>query len=96
VDSVRDWGHAKDFARAYWLIMSGESQTSPDTYVVSTGQSASVKDFVTYCYEKAGFTKLKWAADGLYSSDRLVVRINQQSMTRVKEVPYLRGDSTMI
>ena len=78
------------------MIMSENSQTSPDTYVVSTGQSASVRDFVTYCYKRAGFIKMQWATDGLYSSGRLVVKINRKSMTRVKEVPYLKGDSAMI
>jgi GDPmannose 4,6-dehydratase len=65
VDAVRDWGHAKDFVKAYHLIMTkGKPGTA---YVVATGESASVREFVQFCYAANGFKNLKWLADGLYS-----------------------------
>ena len=47
VDAVRDWGHAKDYCRAYYLMMQ---RANHDFYVVSTGYSASVREFCTLCF----------------------------------------------
>ena len=63
---MRDWGHALDFVKAYYLIMKPK-EVKTDCYVVSTGVSASVRDFCTFCYLKAGFVDLEWRKDGLYS-----------------------------
>ena len=49
VDAIRDWGHALDFVRAYYLIMRPK-EIKTDSYVVSTGVSASVREFCTFCY----------------------------------------------
>jgi len=49
LDATRDWGHAKDYVEAMWLILQ---QESPDDYVCSTGISKSVKDLVLYVFKK--------------------------------------------
>jgi GDPmannose 4,6-dehydratase len=48
VNAIRDWGHAKDFVKAYWMMMQPKDASS--VFVVSTGQPASVRDFCHYCY----------------------------------------------
>ena len=49
LSSTRDWGHAKDYVEAMWLIMQ---QYNPNNYVCATGQSHSVLDLVTYVFDK--------------------------------------------
>ena len=49
VDAVRDWGHALDFVKAYYMIMK-QNIAKTDAYVVSTGVSASVREFCEFCY----------------------------------------------
>jgi len=49
----RDWGHAKDYVRAMWLTLQ---QDEPDEYVVATGITHSVKDFVDMCFAEVGKT----------------------------------------
>ena len=85
VDAVRDWGHARDYCAAYYKMMQlGKSSC----YVVSTGQSASVRDFCTYCFHLAGYSQLKWTDAGLFSGQRQIVRINK-SLFRDAEIPFL-------
>src|SRR3569623_566224 len=50
LDALRDWGHAKDYARMQWMMLQ---QEEPDDYVIATGVQHSVRDFV------------RWAAEGL-------------------------------
>lgn len=49
MEATRDWGHAKDYVEAMWLILQ---QETPDDYVCSTGISHSVKDLVNYVFKK--------------------------------------------
>lgn len=51
LDATRDWGHAKDYVKAMWLMLQSNN---PDDYVCSTGVSHSVKDLVVYTFEKLG------------------------------------------
>ena len=53
LNAKRDWGHAKDFVEAMWLIMQ---QKNPDDYVISTGKQYSVKQFVNYTCRKLGMS----------------------------------------
>lgn len=46
LNAQRDWGHAKDYVNAMWLMLQ---QDNPDDYVIATGKMASVKDFITMC-----------------------------------------------
>ncbi len=51
LDACRDWGHAKDFVRAMWLILN---QSKPDDYVVATGEMRSVRDLCRVAFEHVG------------------------------------------
>ncbi len=54
LDAVRDWGYAKEFVEAMWLMVQ---QDQPDDYVVATGKAATVKDFVAAAFSEAN---LEW------------------------------------
>ena len=49
LDSKRDWGHAEDYVEAMWLMLQ---QDKPDDYVISTGKTYSIKDFIQKCLNK--------------------------------------------
>jgi GDPmannose 4,6-dehydratase len=61
LNSKRDWGHAKDYVEAQWLIMQ---QRKPDDYVIATGKQYSVKNFINYTSQKLKM-KIKWAGKGI-------------------------------
>ena len=50
-DAKRDWGYAGDYVKAMWMMLQ---QDAPDDYVIATGESHSVEDFLTLAFEKAG------------------------------------------
>ena len=53
LDASRDWGHAKDYVKAMWLMLQ---QDKPDDYVISTGVTTKVRDFVVKAFKVAGIT----------------------------------------
>jgi len=61
LDAVRDWGHAKDFVQAQWLILQ---QDRPDDYVIATGEQHSVREFCERAFLEAGI-KLAWKGQGI-------------------------------
>jgi GDPmannose 4,6-dehydratase len=63
VDARRDWGHAKDYVEAQWLILQ---QKKPDDYVIATGKNYSVKDFINMC-AKVLSMKISWKGKGIKS-----------------------------
>jgi len=60
LDAKRDWGHAKDFVRAMWLILQ---QKKPEDYVVATGESHSVREFVELALREIG-AEVQWKGKG--------------------------------
>ncbi|RPI74711.1 MAG: GDP-mannose 4,6-dehydratase [Desulfobacteraceae bacterium] len=60
LDAKRDWGHAKDFVRAMWLMMQ---QKVPDDFVIATGQCHSVKEFVEAAFQEIGI-RIVWSGTG--------------------------------
>jgi GDPmannose 4,6-dehydratase len=50
LDAVRDWGYAKEFVEAMWLMLQ---QKNPDDYVIATGKAATVRDFVEVAFKEA-------------------------------------------
>jgi GDPmannose 4,6-dehydratase len=78
LDARRDWGHARDYVRAMWLMVQ---QDKPDDYVVATGRTTSVRDMCRIAFEHVG---LEW-------SDH--VR-SDSAFLRPAEVDLLLGDST--
>jgi GDPmannose 4,6-dehydratase len=80
LSSTRDWGHAKDYVEAMWLIMQ---QYNPNNYVCATGQSHSVLDLVTYVFDKLDLDIEKH----LETSTKYY---------RPEELDDLKGDSTKL
>ena len=95
LSAKRDWGHARDYAEAMWLMMQ---QDEPDDYVIATGVEYSVKEFVEACdkYFKFG---IEWHKEGMnevgYSRRlaRNIITVNEKYF-RPAEVERLLGDAT--
>ena len=95
IDSKRDWGHSKDYVNGMWLMLQ---QDKPDDYVLATGTTTSVREFIEKCFLKVG-VELEWDGEGLdetganrYTGD-IVVRIDEKYF-RPCEVDLLLGDAT--
>jgi GDPmannose 4,6-dehydratase len=80
LDAKRDWGHARDYVKAMWLMLQ---QDKADDYVVATGRAASVREFC----------KLAFDYVGLNMDDHVVV---DQRYMRPAEVDFLQGNSAKI
>lgn len=61
LDSKRDWGHARDYVEAQWLILQ---QDQPDDYVIATGEQYSVREFVDAAFHEVGI-KIRWDGKGI-------------------------------
>ena len=80
MDATRDWGHAKDYVEAMWLILQ---QDEPDDFICSTGISHSVKDLVEYVFNKLELNVEKY------------VKINDKYF-RPEELKDLKGDNSKL
>lgn len=94
IDSKRDWGHAKDFVEAQWLILQ---QDQPDDYVIATGKQYSVKEFVDAAFHEVGIN-IRWNGKGIDEkgyddSGKVLVEIDPRYF-RPTEVETLLGDPT--
>ena len=95
LNALRDWGHAKDYVEAMWLMLQ---QEDPDDYVIATGRQYSVKDFVEEAAPYFGF-KIEWRGEGIdefgycLNTNRTVIRVNEKYF-RPAEVETLLGDAT--
>ena len=89
----RDWGFAGDYVEAMWLMLQ---QEKPDTYVVSTGETHPIRDFVTLAGKYAGFD-IEWQGKGVdeigidKKTGKTVVKVNPKFF-RPAEVELLIGD----
>ena len=78
LDSLRDWGYAKDYVECMWLILQAEK---PDDYVIATGEQHTVRDFTEKAFLENGI-KLRWEGTGLeekgYDAEtgRMIVCVN--------------------
>jgi GDPmannose 4,6-dehydratase len=94
LDSVRDWGHAKDYVEGMWRIMQ---YSEPSDWVLATGQAVSVRDFVEMTFAQLGL-RLTWEGQGLdevgYDQSGTLRIVIDPKYFRPTEVPYLLGDAT--
>jgi len=81
LDAKRDWGYAPDYVEAMWLMLQ---QTTPDDYVISTGETWSIRDFLSRAFNVVGITD--WEK---------YIKQDPRFM-RPAEVDVLRGDSTKV
>ena len=95
LNAKRDWGHAKDFVEAMWLMLQ---QDEPDDYVIATGTQYSVREFVEATAPYFGFN-IVWEGEGLdergidKKSGRTIIKVNPRYF-RPAEVESLLGDPT--
>ena len=95
LDSRRDWGHARDYVRAQWLMLQ---QDSAEDFVIATGMQYSVRDFVVAAGALLGM-KIEWQGTGLDEvgidtiTGRRLVRVDPRYF-RPTEVDSLLGDAT--
>lgn len=68
LDARRDWGHAKDYVQAMWLMLQ---QDTPEDYVIATGTTTTVRDFVQMAFEEAGIT-LRFEGTGVSETGYVV------------------------
>lgn len=95
LNAKRDWGHARDFVEAMWLILQ---QEEPDDYVIATGEQYSVKDFVNETSPYFGM-KIEWEGEGINeigidkNTGKTVIKVDSKYF-RPSEVETLLGDPT--
>ena len=95
LNAKRDWGHAKDYVEAMWLMLQ---QDTPEDYVIATGKQYSVKQFVDKAAPYFGFN-IVWEGEGLdevgydITSGKVVIRVDPKYF-RPAEVETLLGDAT--
>lgn len=95
LDAKRDWGYAKDYIEAIWMIMQHDK---PDDFVIATGETHSVREFVEEVGKNLGMN-IKWKGKGINEkgidvrSNKVVVDVNPVYF-RPSEVDLLIGDST--
>jgi len=93
LDAKRDWGHAKDFVKGMWLILQ---QQKPDDFVLATGESYSVRQFIELAFAQVG-RNVAWKGSGNEevgfdrASGKELVKIDQRYF-RPTEVDELLGD----
>jgi len=95
LDSLRDWGHARDYVRAQWLMLQ---QTVPEDFVIATGKQYSVRDFVVSAGGHLGMN-IQWKGEGVNEvgvdtrSGKTLIRVDPRYF-RPTEVETLLGDAT--
>lgn len=95
LDASRDWGHSADYVRAMWMMLQ---QPTADDFVVASGKTHSVREFVTLAF-KAADMELEWHGKGvkefatLKGSEKAIVKVNPKFF-RPAEVDMLIGDAS--
>jgi len=95
LDAKRDWGYAKDYVEAMWLMLQ---QDEPDDYVIATGATQTVRTFCERAFSRAGI-ELEWQGTDLHEkglergTGRVLVEIDPRYL-RPTEVDLLLGDAT--
>ena len=95
MDSLRDWGHARDFVRAQWLMLQ---QAEAEDFVIATGEQHSVREFVTLSGKELGMN-IDWRGKGVDeqgidgASGKAIVKVDPRYF-RPTEVDTLLGDPT--
>ncbi|WP_426270885.1 GDP-mannose 4,6-dehydratase [Dyella kyungheensis] len=94
LDSLRDWGHAKDYVEMQWLMLQ---QDNPEDFVIATGVQFSVRDFVNAAAAELGI-KIRWEGQGVdekgYDADGKCIVAVDERYFRPAEVETLLGDAS--
>jgi len=95
LDSLRDWGHAKDYVEMQWRMLQ---QKTPRDYVISSGKQTSVRSFIELSAKELNWGKIIWDGEGINEvgirsdTNQVIVKIDQ-SFYRPAEVDTLLGES---
>lgn len=95
LDSLRDWGYAKDYVECMWLILQNKK---PEDFVIATGVQHSVREFATLAFHYAGI-EVEWQGEGLEekginkANGQIIVEVSPD-FYRPTDVVNLWGDST--
>jgi GDPmannose 4,6-dehydratase len=95
LDAKRDWGHAREYVRGMWLMLQ---QEEADDYVLATGETTIVRDFVTKAFSETGVT-INWSGTGIEEkgtcaeTGKVLVEVDPRYF-RPTEVELLIGDPT--
>jgi GDPmannose 4,6-dehydratase len=93
LDAMRDWGHARDYVEAQWLMLQ---QKKPEDFVIATGKQYSVRDFVNTAASELGM-KISWNGHGLNEvgtfEGKKIIKVDKNYF-RNTEVETLLGDSS--
>ena len=95
LNAARDWGHAKDYVEAMWLVLQ---QEEADEYVVATGETHTVREFIEMCLKEVG-KEVRWEGEaeneiGLVD-DKVIIRVSPK-FYRPCEVDTVIGDASKI
>tara|TARA_Y100000739_G_scaffold229378_1_gene243874 strand:- start:720 stop:1829 length:1110 start_codon:yes stop_codon:yes gene_type:complete len=101
LDSLRDWGHARDYVEMQWLMLQ---QEHPQDFVISTGRQQSIREFVELAAAELGWSNsdkgsILWSGEGVdeigrrADNNKIVIRVDSRYF-RPNEVENLLGDST--
>ena len=94
LDAQRDWGHARDYVEAMWKMLQ---QKKPNDYVITTGKTFTIKEFVNRAAKKIGF-KIKWVGRGInekainLENKKIIIECKKRYFRPV-EVDYLKGNA---
>ncbi len=95
LNAKRDWGHAKDYTEMQWKILQ---QKNPDDYVIATGKTTSVRDFVNECCKYLNL-KILWSGKGVNEKGYLIINNKKELVVKIDkkyyrplEIDFLRGD----
>lgn len=93
LDAKRDWGYAKDYVEAMWLMLQ---QDKPDDFVIATGTAYTVREFVEIAFRTVDI-EIEWTGSGI--SERGIHKITKEVLVEINseyyrptEVDYLLGD----
>ncbi len=95
LDAKRDWGHAKDYVKGMWLMLQ---QDKPDDYVLASGETHPVREFVTLAFKEVGIN-VKWEGEGVNekgineATGDVIVEVDE-AYFRPTEVDLLLGDAS--
>ncbi|MBK6951233.1 MAG: GDP-mannose 4,6-dehydratase [Crocinitomicaceae bacterium] len=93
LDAKRDWGHAKDYVEGMWLMLQ---QDKPDDFVLATGETHPVREFVDKAFKEAGI-EIRWEGTGVdekgynKATNEIIVEVDEKYF-RPTEVELLLGD----
>ena len=86
MSATRDWGHAKDYVEAMWLILQ---QEQPDDYVIATGVTTSIREFLRMTFAEMGVT-VEFRGEGL-AEEAVITAVDEARFSEVVGADYLAG-----